>query len=492
MDETPNDPEHPFDQIPIPAPPYTAAWPALPPTGTPAGQWEPTEQREPTEQWEPGSGTHVPFTHSNPRVHGDWTSDAPPQGTARLPGRVLLTAIVVAALVGGAAGAGVSALVNRFDSNSTGVTIHESTAPPGPGMLSGSVSIPNLVHEVLPAVVSIAVISGNVEDEGTGMIISSNGMVVTNNHVIALATSGNPATITVTESGTTKGHRATLVGTDPSSDVALLSVPGASGLPSVTFGNSNRTEVGDAVVAIGNALGLAAGTPTVTQGIVSALGRTVTASSSSASSSETLTNMIQTDAAINPGNSGGPLLDSSGQVIGMNTAVAGTTAGGVNSQNIGFAIPSAKIESLLPELRKGGVATTGGGYLGVDITTLTPQLRQQYGFTPTSGAVILDVVPSTPASGVGLQQGDVIVAVNSTKIDSAESLQSVISQDRAGQRVSITYYVGNEKRTVSVTLAAKPQTTLQPSQPVLPTIPGPQGGSSGGGVGGNSGLLPIG
>ncbi len=127
------------------------------------------------------------------------------------------------------------------------------------------------------------------------------------------------------------------MGTNPVDDVALIRINNASNLTPVTFGNSNKLEVGDSVVAIGNALGLAAGTPTVTSGIVSALGRTVTAGTDTAT--ETLNNMIQTDAAINPGNSGGPLLDSSGNVIGMNTAVAGTLSDGENSQNIGFAIP---------------------------------------------------------------------------------------------------------------------------------------------------------
>ncbi len=480
IDEMENDQE-PLDPAQSSLSPNVPPWPLLPPASTPPHGWEPTGQT-PSPLLDPNSAFYDAQRSNNPSV-------APTRGG----GRRLLITVLVAALVGGVAGAGVAAGLHRLDSSSTGLTIQESSAPPGPGILSGNISIPGLVHQVLPAVVSIAVVSGNLEDEGTGMIVSSNGMVVTNNHVIALATSNSSATITVTESGTTKGHRATLVGTDPTSDVALLKVSGVSGLPTVTFGNSNRAVVGDAVVAIGNALGLAAGTPTVTQGIVSALGRTVTATASGAGVSETLTNMIQTDAAINPGNSGGPLLDSSGQVIGMNTAVAGATAGGVNSQNIGFAIPSAKIEALLPELQKGGIAAAGGGYLGVDITTLTPQLRQQYGFTPTSGAVILDVVPGTPASNAGLQQGDVIVGVDSTAITSAESLQSVIGKDRPGQRVSVTYYVGNERRVVSITLAQKPQTTLQPSQPVIPTIPGPQGGgSSVGGGQGNSGLLPIG
>ena len=178
------------------------------------------------------------------------------------------------------------------------------------------------------------------------MIITSDGEVLTNNHVIELySQGGNTGTITVTEYGQTKALPTTLVGYDQSKDVALLKINNASNLPTVTFGNSGKAVVGDAVVAIGNALGLAAGTPTVTQGIISALGRSVTAGGEG-TQTETLQNMIQTDAAINPGNSGGPLIDTSGQVIGMNTAVAGTSSDGTSSQNIGFAIPG----------RLGGVA----------------------------------------------------------------------------------------------------------------------------------------
>ena len=219
------------------------------------------------------------------------------------------------------------------------------------------------------------------------MIITSDGEVVTNNHVIAGATD-----ITVTLYGSLKALPATLIDTDPVNDVALLQIQNQSNLPTVTYGDSDNVQVGDAVVAIGNALGLSAGTPTVTQGIISAKGRTVQASDSTGTSTETLTNMIQTDAAINPGNSGGPLVDSSGMVIGMNTAVASNTDGTSQAQDIGFAIPANKITQLLPELRNksiGNSSPSGTGYLGVEIETLTSQVRSAYNFVPTQGAVVL-------------------------------------------------------------------------------------------------------
>ena len=371
---------------------------------------------------------------------------------------------LVAALIGGGVGAGVVALVDNNDSNSTGnAVIHESSAAPGAAVLSGNVTIPQLVNKVIPAVVSIDVKSNNNEDEGTGMIITSDGEVITNNHVIELYTEGgNSGSITVTEYGQTKPLPATLIGYDQTKDVALLKINNASSLSTVTFGDSAKAVVGDSVVAIGNALGLSAGTPTVTQGIVSALGRQVTAGGIG-TQTETLQNMIQTDAAINSGNSGGPLIDTAGQVIGMNTAVAGTSSDGTSSQNIGFAIPAASVESLLPELQKGGQTGNGGGYLGVDITTLTPALRQQYGFTPTSGAVILTVVAGSPAAKAGLVQGDVIVNIDGTTITSSEDLQKLVQKDKPGQTITITYYVGDSKRTATATLGNQAQAQQQQS-----------------------------
>jgi S1-C subfamily serine protease len=170
-----------------------------------------------------------------------------------------------------------------------------------------------------------------------------------------------------------------------------------------------------------------------------------------------LVDLIQTDAAINPGNSGGPLIDSAGDVIGMNTAVAGATSDGENAQNIGFAIPSNKIKSLLPELQAGGVPSTAGAYLGVDVATLTPQLRQQYGFTPTSGAVVLNVVAGSPAASAGLSEGDVIVALNGSSITSASDLQNAIQAAKPGQTVTIQYYSGSTQHSVRVTLGSQSQ-----------------------------------
>ncbi len=440
---------------------------------------------EPTPPAEP---TAVPFSYpptSDPAGSGG--SAVRPGGGAPGRWRAWLPVAIVAALIGGAIGAGVTAIANNDHSGGSGaLTIHESNAAPGAAVLSGSVTIPELVSRVIPAVVSIDVKSGGSEDEGTGMIITSDGEVITNNHVIELySQGGSNGAITVTEYGQTKALPTTLIGYDQSKDVALLKINDASGLPTVTFGNSSKAVVGDAVVAIGNALGLSAGTPTVTQGIVSALGRSVTAGGVG-TQTETLQNLIQTDAAINAGNSGGPLIDTAGQVIAMNTAVAGTSSDGTSSQNIGFAIPIVQVESLLPGLQKGGQAGGGGGYLGVDITTLTPALRQQYGFTPTTGAVILTVVSGSPAAKAGLVQGDVIVNIAGKPITSAEDLQKVIQDSKPGQTVTITYYVGDSKRTTNATLGNQQQAQQQQSSGSSGNTSNPFGGGGFPGFG-NSG-----
>jgi S1-C subfamily serine protease len=370
---------------------------------------------------------------------------------------VALIAALIGALVGGE-------IVQASGSSSGGTTVKVISA--GPALLNGTTNIESVIDKVLPAVVSIdaksaepaseAIFGGGTggvqEDQGTGMIITSDGEVVTNNHVIAGAT-----TITVTLYGSLKALPATLIDTDPANDVALLQIEGRSNLPTVAYGNSDNLQVGDAVVAIGNALGLSAGTPTVTQGIISAKGRTVQAGDSSGTSTETLSNMIQTDAAINPGNSGGPLVDSSGMVIGMNTAVASTIDGTAQAQDIGFAIPANKITQLLPDLRNrsiGNGSQSGSGYLGVEIETLTSQVRSAYNFFATRGAVVLQVESGSPAVSAGIQQGDVIVSLDGKTVTSADQLGAAIQADRPGQRVKVVLYRGQDLKTVTATLGS--------------------------------------
>jgi S1-C subfamily serine protease len=413
------------------APPASSPWeqPRAPATSV-VPVWRPvvaSPEAVPTP--EPGSAGHRP---------GGW------------PWVVVATA---AALVGAVVGGGIVAVTQHHGG---GTQVNEISA--GPALLNGTTNIEAVIAKVLPAIVSIDAQSpgsagGTVQDEqGTGMIVSSNGDVVTNNHLISGATS-----IAVTLYGKTKSIPARLVDTDPGSDVALLQITGVSDLPTVAYGNSDNVQVGDAVVAIGNALGLSAGSPTVTQGIISATGRSVQASDVSGRATETLTNLFQTDAAINPGNSGGPLVDSSGKVIGMNTAVASSADGASVAQNIGFAIPSNKITQLLPALRRQSISAngqTGSGYLGVDVVTLTGQLRREYNFVPAEGAVVAQVVPGSPADVAGLEEGDVITSLDGKAITSADQLAVVIQADKPGQSIRIGLDRGQEQLTLTSTLAS--------------------------------------
>ncbi len=446
------------DSSPAPAPP-----PFLPP------EWRPVTPSPP-----PATGSTVGAgAPGGPTATSGWSGDfhpppsAPPAMAApprRRSGWIV--ALVAAALIGALIGGGIVAAADNNGGSST--TVREIST--GPALLNGTTSIEAVIAKVLPAVVSIDATGpspssfgpfggggGQQEDQGTGMIITPGGEVVTNNHVIEGAT-----TITVTLYGKTTSMPATLIDTDPANDVALLQINGASNLPTVSYGNSDNVQVGDGVVAIGNALGLAAGSPTVTNGIISATGRTVQASDSSGTNTETLTNMFQTDAAINPGNSGGPLVDSNGQVIAMNTAVAGSDSTGTQAQNIGFAIPSNKIQQELPGLRAKSIGSqpqSGNGFLGVQIETLTSQLRSAYNFAPTQGAVVLSVQSGSPADVAGLQEGDVITSLDGKAITSADQLGSAIQADKPGQTVHIGLWRGQQQMTVTATLGSSSQSS---------------------------------
>ncbi len=383
-----------------------------------------------------------------PVTPGVGTAAAVPAPDTRGPGWRWALVSLVAALIGALVGGGIVAAVDNGHPTSS-TTVKQITA--GPALLNGTTDIESVIDKVLPAIVSVDATSAAQDDQGTGMIITAGGEVVTNNHVIAGAT-----TISVTLYGKLTSMPATLIDTDPVNDVALLQITGASNLPTVSYGNSKDVQVGDAVVAIGNALGLSAGSPTVTQGIISATGRTVQASDSSGNATETLSNMFQTDAAYNPGNSGGPLLDSSGQVIGMNTAVAANEDGTSQAENIGFAIPSNKIEELLPALRDKSIDSgrAGTGYLGVQIETLTQQLRTAYDFVPTQGAVVTEVEPGSPADSAGLQEGDVITTFDGKAVTSADQLATAIQAEAPGRKVTIGLYREQTQVTTTATLGS--------------------------------------
>jgi S1-C subfamily serine protease len=368
-----------------------------------------------------------------------------------------IVAAVIGAAVGVVSGIGVQqTVIEKFFPNQS--------------VLAKPADIQAILARVEPSVVSIdtTVYTGGtgdsgqlVEGAGSGMILTSTGEVLTNNHVVAGAT-----TVTVTLFGQTKARTAHVIGTDPSQDVALVQIDGAHNLPTVQLGNSTHTLVGDAVIAIGNALALQGG-PTVTNGIVSATGRSLSAQADFSNATENLTGLLQTDAPINPGNSGGPLVDSAGQVIGMNTAVATSSQGNAPAQNIGFAIAIDTIKPLVSGLLTGGTGGTHGGvtppagnshtsYIGVVVENVTPAVAKKQNLTPTSGALVSGLTPGGPADTAGIKVGDVLVAVNGSHVAGVSALVKDIQAHPPGTKVSVGLYRGAKQMTVTVTLGAEP------------------------------------
>ena len=324
----------------------------------------------------------------------------------------------------------------------------------------GSASAPDwtaTASVVSPSVVSITATSSQGGGQGSGVVIDKTH-VLTNNHVVSGA---EKLTVTMSDGRT---YDAEVRGTDPSTDLAVITVKNApSDMTPISIGNSDKIAVGDPVMAVGNPLGLAG---TVTTGIVSALNRPVTTEAESnpqadpngqtQTQSETVvTNAIQTSAMINPGNSGGALVNASGQLIGINSAIAslGSSSGGQSgSIGIGFAIPVNEATSIAKQLIDNGVAAHA--YLGV-----TPQDGSASdGSATRAGAEVTSVGDDTPASKAGLTEGDVIVAVNGERVDSADSLIGHVREKSAGDEVTLTVLRDGKSVEIRATLAAKPTT----------------------------------
>lgn len=371
-----------------------------------------------------------------------------------------LTAAIVAAVIlatGGGIGAGWA--MARFISSHNTTQAHVQTVQPiKQSTSSGStkLDINAITRRVSPAVVDINTViqtaSGSAAAAGTGLIITSSGDVLTNNHVVEGSVS-----IKVSIQGKSGTYTATVIGVDPADDVAVIHVNGVSGLPTVTIADSSTVTVGDTVYALGNALGLG-GSPRVTQGIVTALDQTITASDNGAQA-EQLTGMIQSDAEISPGDSGGALVNSAGQVIGIITA--GQAQGfRSNSTTIAFAIPSSKAVDIANRILAGkagnGIYIGPVGYLGVSVQTLDATSAAQLGLSISSGAYVRAVVAGSPAEHAGITAGSVITRVNSTVVDTATTLGNALHQYKPGDQVKITWISGNATHTANVTLASGP------------------------------------
>ncbi len=286
--------------------------------------------------------------------------------------------------------------------------------------------------------------------EGTGFIISPDGYIVTNNHVVD---SADVVEVTLNDG---RQFDAQVVGTDPQTEVALIKID-AKNLPSLPLGDSDAIKVGEWVVAIGSPFGLE---ETVSAGIVSARGRGEVGIVN-------YEDFIQTDAAINPGNSGGPLLDLNGEVIGMNTAILSRTGG---SMGIGFAIPVNMVKYVVNQLRQNG--TVSRGFLGIGIQNLTPDLAKWFNVNQSQGVLVASVVPDTPAAKAGLQKDDVIVAYDGNPVTEAGSFRSHIATTPAGKTVDLTIVRDGKKMDKEVTIGTMKDNEMTPSGKMQPEAHG--------------------
>jgi S1-C subfamily serine protease len=349
--------------------------------------------------------------------------------------RRVLSGTAVAALI-----VGLAACAGGPVSRGLGAPAPSSAPPTAPGANSLQADYVQTVRAVLPSVVLIR----TSRDLGSGIVFNTNGDIVTNDHVVGSATS-----FQVTPSGTAKTLKATLVGRYPPDDLAVIRLSDPSGLKPATFANSSNVVVGDIVLAIGNPLGLAS---SVTNGIVSAVGRTVSEPSGEGSPGATLPDTIQTSAAINPGNSGGALVNLADQVIGIPTLAATDQQGGGAAPGIGFAISSNIVKDIAGQLvAHGKVTNSHRAALGIRATTVTGS-----GGRP-GGVGIVSVTPGGPAAAAGLTAGQVIVEVNGTATPTASDLTEVLANLSPGQKATVTVLQPDgSTQGVSVTLGTLP------------------------------------
>jgi S1-C subfamily serine protease len=332
----------------------------------------------------------------------------------------------------------------------------QAPAQPNQGGSGASADAQAIAARVEPAIVDINTVlqtaSGTGEGAATGLIVSSGGEVLTNNHVVEGATS-----ISVTIPGRSGSHAAQVLGVDPTADIALIKIAGVSGLPTVTFADSSRLQAGEAVVAIGNAGGRG-GAPSVTSGTITALDQTITASDPGAIA-EQLTGMIETDADIQPGDSGGALADSAGHVVGI------ITAGQVQrfrfsyqAAGLGYAVPVNGAQQIARQIRtgksSGDVIVGPSGYLGVSVTDLDQQTADQLGVS--SGVLVAGVQAGSPAARAGLVAGDVLTQVDGSAVDSVRALGNAIHPHAPGSHVQVTWVDSSGSHSATLTLTSGP------------------------------------
>jgi len=281
-----------------------------------------------------------------------------------------------------------------------------------------------------------------VSNLGSGVIVSSNGYILTNHHVVEAADEIQVALA----NGQTLPAR--VVGADPETDLAVLKID-ASDLPAITFAQIDSLKVGDWVLAVGNPFGVG---QTVTAGIVSALGRTHLGIN-------TFENFIQTDAAINPGNSGGALVDVSGHLVGINSAIYSRTGG---SQGIGFAIPVSIARQIMEQIIKSGSVTRG--WVGIEVQDITPELAESFNLKNVDGALIAGVLKGGPADAGGIRPGDILLAVNGNKVSNSASLLNLIAALKPGDVTRLTVARKQQSLDLKIQVGRRPlQRTLEPA-----------------------------
>ncbi len=410
--------------------------------GTPTSEW--TTPPSPTTPYAPPVSTPPPPAAS-------------PAGTSGRPGRVprrLLAAVAVVAIAGGTVGGALGgAVAGRHEAdtaasptsasaptsvtaspNSTASSTREGSSGGSTAAVAGArADVSGLIDGALPSVVSITVTLPQGQGAGTGFVVSADGRIATNAHVVADA-----RTIQVAfHDGTTAP--ATVVGVDRTDDLAVVKVD-RTGLSPLTLGTSADLKMGQPVVAIGNALDLTGG-PTATEGIVSALDRHI-----STNEGGSLSHLIQIDAAINPGNSGGPLLTLDGKVVGINSAAS------VSAQNIGFAIAIDTARPIVEQLEAGKTVATG--YLGVSTAAVDPSVAAQFGLQVDHGVLVADVAANSAASAAGLQPGDVIVSLDDTTTDDPQALADAIHTAGPGHLVHLQVNRAGQTLAIDATLSS--------------------------------------
>jgi serine protease Do len=282
---------------------------------------------------------------------------------------------------------------------------------------------------------------------GSGFIISKDGLIVTNNHVIDAS---KKITVKLPDK---REFTATLVGTDPATDIALLRIKSDKPLPTVEFGDDRALRVGDWVVAVGNPFGLS---NSVTAGIVSSIGRDIGANNYS--------DFIQIDAPINRGNSGGPTFDLRGQVVGMNSMIFSPSGGSVG---IGFAIPATTIHDVVAQLQAHGKVSRG--FLGADIQSITPDMAASLGLKDEKGAIVASVIPNGPAAKAGFEQGDVVTAIDGKPLEDSKDLVRRVGSSVAGSNSDFTIQRDGQTRTIKVTIGARPDEKVASAEPATPS-----------------------